>query len=65
MSTKYELALETNRKATAVFLAIRADYRAGKIKDADFLAAKAIYDAANKEYDAAYAMEQEAGQEGI
>lgn len=58
MTTTYEVALETIRKATVTFTAITSDYRSGKINDAEFLAAKAIYNAAEKEFDAVYIASQ-------
>jgi hypothetical protein len=53
-----EDAVDKADAAYHVFEPIRQAYRARKIGDAEFLAAKAIYDAANREYDAAYIAEQ-------
>lgn len=57
-SQAYEDALDKANAAYHVYEPIRQAYRAQKIGDAEFLAAKAIYDAVNAEYDAAYIAEQ-------
>jgi len=58
MSKQYEAALEASRAAYTKFDAVRRNYRAQKIGDAEFLAAKREYDAAFADFDAAYAAEQ-------
>ena len=65
MTTTYEVALETIRKAPVPFTAITSDYRSGRINDAEFLAAKAIYNAAEKELDAVYIASQSDATEAI
>jgi hypothetical protein len=57
MSKEYELALEASRKASREFAAAQTAYRARKIDDREFLAAKAKHDEACKAFDAAYAKE--------
>jgi hypothetical protein len=57
MTKTYEAALEASRKASREFAIVVADYRARKVGDAEFLAAKAKHDEANKVFDAAYAKE--------
>lgn len=54
MST-YEEALSKVRAATTVFRGVQDDYRAGRISDDAYLAARRIYDQAEAEFDAAYA----------
>jgi hypothetical protein len=51
----YQAALEKSRVAARKFMAIRDEYRAGKMSDADFLAARAEYQVSEVEFDAAYA----------
>ena len=51
----YEAALKKSREATRKYMAIRDEYRAGRMSDKDFLAAMAEYKASEKEFDAAYA----------
>ena len=58
MTPEYELALNAVREATRKFKTIRDSYRAGKATDAEFLAAKEVYDEADKVYESAYAKEQ-------
>lgn len=53
MTTAYSNALTEVRNATAKFMAITADYRALKIDDATFLAARAEYKAAEAIFDKA------------
>lgn len=57
MTKTYAKALEEANKASAEFRTAQAAYRARKINDAEFLAAKAKHDASQKEFDAAYAEE--------
>jgi hypothetical protein len=57
MTKTYEAALEESRKAARKFMAVQADYRARKIGDAEYLAARAEYEASEKAFDAAYAKE--------
>lgn len=58
MPQAYQAALEKARAASREFMKAQTDYRAGKISDAEFLAAKALYTASDVEFDAAYAAEQ-------
>jgi hypothetical protein len=55
MTKTYEAALEKSREATRKFMAIREEYRAGRMSDDKFLVAMAEYKASEKEFDAAYA----------
>ena len=55
MKTPYETALEKSREATRKFMAVQNEYRAGRMSDADFLAARAEYKGSEVEFDAAYA----------
>jgi hypothetical protein len=57
MSNEYATALAAHNAAFAKFDAVRTAYRALKVGDAEFLAAKNEYDAATKAYDAAYTKE--------
>jgi hypothetical protein len=57
MTAEYDNALTAIREATIKFDAIRNDYRAMKIGDAEFLAAKAEYEAATPKFDEAYGEE--------
>ena len=61
MSESYELALNAVREATRKFKKVRDSYRAGKATDAEYLAAKAVYDEADKAFELAYAKEQKRG----
>jgi outer membrane protein TolC len=61
VSESYELALNVVREATRKFKAVRDSYRAGKASDAEFLAARTIYDEADRVYEVAYAKEQKTG----
>jgi outer membrane protein TolC len=61
MSAEYEIALNAVREATRKFKSVRDSYRAGKASDAEFLAARAIYDEADRVYEVAYAKEQKTG----
>jgi hypothetical protein len=55
MTTEYAAALEASRVAYRKFDAVRNDYRALKVGDAEFLAAKAEYEESEKAFDAAFA----------
>jgi hypothetical protein len=57
MSNEYAAALEAHNVAFRKFDAVRTAYRACKVGDAEFLAAKKEYDAATEAFDAAYAKE--------
>ena len=57
MSIEYELALNAVREATTKFTAIADSYRAGKIGDDEYLAARTAYHKAEKVYELAYAKE--------
>jgi hypothetical protein len=57
MTEAYKSALAAVREATAKFDAIRNDYRAMKIGDAEFLSAKAEYEATIPKFDEAYGEE--------
>ena len=57
MTKAYEEALNAHSSAFHAFDAIRNEYRAGKISDAEFLAARKVYDEATKVYDAAFAVD--------
>jgi hypothetical protein len=57
MSKEYAAALEAHNAAYAKFDAIRSEYRARKVGDAEFLAARAEYVAATAIYDEAFAAE--------
>jgi len=61
MTAEYELALTAVREATRKFEAVRTAYRNGSIGDAEFLAAKAVYDEADKAYELAFAKAQKKG----
>lgn len=56
-SVEYSLALVRANDASKAFRSVQEAYRSGKIGDAEFLAGKALHDAAQKEFDAAYAKE--------
>ena len=47
MTKEYQGALETIRKATQAFNAVKEDYQARRIGDDVFLAAKRVYDTAD------------------
>lgn len=57
MSNEYAEALNAHNAAFSKFAAVRADYRASKVGDAEFLAAKKEFDAATTVYDAAFSKE--------
>lgn len=50
---KYDAALSTVKEAQRVFDAVSRAYRAGKIDDAEFLAARKVFKAADAAFDAA------------
>lgn len=58
MSKNYENARIKVNAASAVFMAVQMKYRARTIGDDEFLAAKAVYNEAEKEFDAAFALAQ-------
>jgi predicted amidophosphoribosyltransferase len=62
-SAEYDAALDETRSSTREFQKAQDDYRAGRIGDAEFLAAKAKYEAQDNVFDAAHA--QEAALSGI
>lgn len=57
ISAEYAKALEESRAASAIFREAQLAYRSRKIGDAEFLAARKIYDASEAAFDAAYAAE--------
>ena len=57
MTPEYESALAVVRDATQVYFAAAAQYRAGEMTTADYLAACAAYVAADDTFDAAYRKE--------
>ena len=57
MTPDYELALNAVREATTNFNAVTYAYRAGKITDDEFLAARKAYNEAERVFDAASAKE--------
>lgn len=61
MTAEYELALNAVREATRKYKAVQMAYRNGSIGDAEFLAAKAVYDEADKAYELEYAKAQRKG----
>lgn len=58
LSSEYIEALEASRIASRTFAAAQRAYRAREIGDAEFLAARALHDAALAAFDAAYDKEQ-------
>ena len=67
-SAEYTTAREAANRASQEFRRVTDAYRARKIGDAEFLKAKAEHDAAQREFDAAYAKEgarDEAGDEPL
>ena len=58
-SQEYQRALERSNAAGKVFSKVQADYRAQRIGDEEYLAARRVYQAAQQEFDAAYAREDE------
>lgn len=58
---EYAAALEAARAAARTFAAVTADYRARKIGDAEYLAARAVSKAADEAFDVAFAKAAAAG----
>lgn len=58
MSNEYAVALEAGRAAATKYMKALADYRALKIGDGEYLAARAESQAAAKAFEEAYAKEQ-------
>lgn len=54
MTTAYATALETVRTATQIYFAAAAEFRAGRMTTAEYVAARAAYKAADVAFDAAY-----------
>lgn len=52
--TAYEDALQKANEATKVFRGVQKAYRARKIGDEEYLAARKIYEAAEKEFERSY-----------
>ena len=61
MSAEYELALTAVREATRKFKTISDSFRAGKATDAEYLAARKVYEEADRLYEIAFAKEQGKG----
>tara|TARA_R110000737_G_scaffold166377_1_gene193538 strand:+ start:218 stop:415 length:198 start_codon:yes stop_codon:yes gene_type:complete len=57
LSKAYEAAIEAHDAAILVYHAVRDQYRAMKIEDEEFLAARAAYHAATVEFDEAFSKE--------
>ena len=57
-SPEYNAAIEASNAAIKTFFAVRDAYRARTVGDAEFLAAKAAYEASRKAFDAAYDAEK-------
>ena len=57
MTIEYQNALAVSLKASAVFSLAQVAYRNRKTNDAEFLAARAIWDESQKVFDAAYTAE--------
>lgn len=62
MTADYQSELALIREATKEFESLRLAYRAGTITDDQFLAARKIYEEAEKRFDVAFAKEQENGE---
>lgn len=60
-SAEYQRATAESGAAFRVFEKARMEYRAGKIDDKKFLAARAVRDAAQEKWETAYAKEQSGG----
>ena len=58
-SPAYLAAYDANAIATAAFTKAQNDYRAQRIGDAEYLAARAIYKQAEAAFNVAFAAEQE------
>lgn len=63
MRPTYAAALATMKAAQKVFDEITAKYRAGKIGDAEFLAARKVFKAAEATYDEAFNADVALGEE--
>lgn len=63
MSPEYKAAYDASNVAIKEFGEVTRKYRAREIGDKEFIAGKAKYNAAMKLYDAAYAKEQERGEQ--
>ena len=59
MKTNYELAMEKSGRAIREFSWARTAYRNRTIGDAEYLAARKVYEAAMAEYDTAFAAASE------
>lgn len=57
VSIDYPIALEASRVAARIYAAAVADYRAGRIGDVEYLAARKANDTAAAAFDAAFAAE--------
>jgi len=57
MTAEYSIALEASRTACAKYAATLADYRSGKVGDAEYLAARVEFLESEKAFDAAFAKE--------
>jgi len=57
MTKEYQAAIEAALAATRVYHVARDQYRNMEIDDNEFLAAKAVYDAANEVFDVAFDVE--------
>jgi outer membrane protein TolC len=55
VTPEYELALNAVREATRKFKTIRDSFRAGKATDSEYLAARKVYEEADRVYELAYA----------
>lgn len=60
MSPEYAAALAKANAAGRVFAAVQESYRSRLIGDAEFIAGRNAYDAANAEFDIAFAAEDHA-----
>lgn len=59
----YSIALDALRKAAKLFATAQDDYRARRIDDAAFLAARAAFEASQQAFDAAFARASEEREE--
>ena len=57
MSPEYKAAYEAHNEACKAYRVAAEQYRSREIEDAEFFAARKIYDAATVVFDAAYAKE--------
>ncbi len=65
MDTKYEVARIKAAEASKTFRAVQEAYRAAKLTDAEYLAARAEYDKSTVEFDAAFLAAESRFQEAI